>query len=118
MEIEHLLPCPFCGGEAYILESSYKPNSNTIYEYKAYCGQCNAESGAWSGAASEAANAWNTRCVDGHVVTFHWTKPGVIGPTAVWVVCDDWYMYGPYEKWQDVEKAIREEWKSERNLVG
>lgn len=56
-----LLPCPFCGGDAEILESSYKPNSNTIYEYKAYCIQCNAEIVACSGSKSEAAADWNRR---------------------------------------------------------
>jgi len=56
-----LLPCPFCGGDAYILESIYKSDSNTLYEYKAYCGQCNAECGSWERSRSEAAGDWNRR---------------------------------------------------------
>ncbi len=115
MSTEHLLPCPCCGsrpafdlgyGFVAIVCSNDSCPLDPCTEY------------ALDGCMKKITNAWNTRCVDGHVVTFHWEKPGVIGPTAVWVVIDDGYMYGPCERWQDVEKAIREDWKHERNLVG
>lgn len=51
-EIE-LLPCPFCGGEAYTW-------SNTVCEWRAECKQCGASSLSHT-SQYIAAGAWNCR---------------------------------------------------------
>ena len=81
---------------------------------------CYVEGGAewWHSDPDALVGMWNTRCVDGHVVTFHREKAGVIAPAEVWVVVTEGYMYGPWCRWQDVEKDIRQEWKHDRNMVG
>jgi len=108
-----LLPCPFCGGEAcWVL------NHHMLPEYQVTCIRCHADAGTWDDSVGMAIDRWNTRCVDGHVVTFHREKAGVIAPTEVWVVVAEGYMYGPHERWDDVEYAVRDEWKDDRHMVG
>lgn len=110
-----LLPCPFCGGEAGFIESDSYGACHlgcTVEECSGY---------SWPSDESELRDRidrWNTRCVDGHVVTFHREKASVIAPVAVWVVMAEGYMYGPWERWQNVEKDIRQEWKHDRHVVG
>lgn len=107
-----LLPCPFCGGEAHVMK-----HVHMVQEFAAYCGACETVHG-WHGTARDAVESWNTRCVDGHVVTFHCERASVIAPMKVWVVVAEGYMYGPWERWQNVEKDIRQEWKHDRHMVG
>jgi len=56
---------------------------------------------------------WNTRIVNGNRVTFY----RAISPTIVWFVAHKEYVYGPCDKWEDVEKLVREEWENDRHLV-
>lgn len=109
------LPCKFCG------ESASKLVHSELYRIN-HADWCWFSGKDFKQRASllepDEADQWNTRCVDGHVVTFHWEPPGVIGETCVWVVCAEGYMYGPCERWQDVETIIRNEWKADSCLVG
>jgi Lar family restriction alleviation protein len=113
-----LLPCPFCGGDAYTKEHAYMPTTlQTNREYQAYCGHCEA-SRDWIDEEHQAIKAWNTRNIAGHVVTFYWEQAGVIAPVDVWLVVHGCYMYGPCDKWQDVAKIVENEWEQDNNLVG
>lgn len=110
-----LLPCPFCGGVA---NECYQRDD--LGDWKIECQGCGAVS-CPDGMRYDrglAVEDWNTRIVNSHRVTFSWEPPGVIGETSVWVVCSDGYMYGPCDRWQDVEKIVREEWQHDRNMVG
>lgn len=114
--MNNLLPCPFCGGEG---ELCYERHD--IDDWQVSCKECGAVSCPVSMRFYETKGAiddWNTRIVNGHRVTFYWEKPGVISPTSVWLVSHKGYLYGPCDKWEDVEKLVRDEWENDRNLVG
>lgn len=51
-----LLPCPFCGGDCYVME-----HIHMLKEYAAYCGLCGTQHGQWMNSEPEAIKAWNTR---------------------------------------------------------
>lgn len=108
-----LLPCPFCGEEAKIIR-------NDSYGMCQVLCNCETEPSVIlpKDQLRKAIGLWNTRMVDGHRLTFHWERQGVIAPKPAWVVCHDGYMYGPCERWQDVETIIRNEWKADSCLVG
>ena len=111
-----LLPCPFCGSREIGIVHCEKDCCGAeprLVECGCGVDMC----GDWS-CDKDAIDSWNTRVVDGHVVTFFWERPGQIGPTETWVVCEEGYMYGPCKTWQEVETIIREEWMQDRNLVG
>ena len=113
-----LLPCPHCGcGGEVVCEQEHDHDGSTYTIRKIQCMECNACGNACS-IMEWTIDAWNTRCINGHRVTFKWDDPGVVGPNGTWVVVDSGYMSGPCEDWQLVEKLIREEWKHDRNLVG
>lgn len=70
MEVEELLPCPFCGGECEIVRIDVEPQGDPWYgsqmETFPKCKKCNAclfdqyfHDGFSS--AEDAAKAWNTR---------------------------------------------------------
>lgn len=65
MSDERLLPCPFCGGEAYINYETMV-DERTIYWAQVLCKQCHARScGSWrnsyTNAEKKEVKAWNTR---------------------------------------------------------
>ena len=65
MSEERLLPCPFCGGEAYINYETMV-DERTIYWAQVLCKQCHARScGSWrnsyTNAEKKEVKAWNTR---------------------------------------------------------
>jgi hypothetical protein len=109
---ESVLPCPFCASEPKLIIGT---DQVRIACSSRNCPGCAA---THYRLVDQAVNDWNTRYVDGHVVTFHWEKLGVIGESGVWVVCDSGYMYGPCRYWQDVESQIRLDWQAEHHLVG
>jgi len=109
-----LLPCPFCGNDdPRVAETPLRDN----YRFVVRCDMCGAQSAA-RGNPGVVGEDWNVRYVGGHRVLFRREKPGVLAPTGVWVVEHAGYLYGPCERWQDVERIVREEWQHERNLVG
>lgn len=116
-----LLPCPFCG--AVECERDYeKGNRSGVLWYK---NSPSSDMEKWDhvvcltcGAGCNSVEKWNTRCVDGHVVTFVYNPAGVVAPVATWIVFDSGYMYGPREDWRDVACAICEEWQHDSRLVG
>ena len=55
-----LKPCPFCGGEGYLVERNYSDDKADAGNAYVECRQCGAES-AWRLSASDAAHYWNTR---------------------------------------------------------
>lgn len=52
-----LKPCPFCGGEAYIVGAEIDGRAH----YIAKCGACYSTSGVMQMSRAEAAAAWNRR---------------------------------------------------------
>lgn len=113
-----LLPCPFCGDTIEMLNK----NNRGLYLYKS---APSSDMPTWQhvcclncGAGHSSVEKWNTRCVDGHVVTFVYESAGVVAPVATWVVFDGGYMYGPREDWRDVACAICDEWQHDSRLVG
>jgi len=57
----NLKPCPFCGGEAFIIEHKfYKLNS----AFGVRCNECGSESRQFFDSPNEAAEAWNRRVKD------------------------------------------------------
>lgn len=65
MSDERLLPCPFCGGEAYINYDTMV-DERRIYWAQVLCKRCHARScGSWSNSYTNAekkeVKAWNTR---------------------------------------------------------
>ncbi len=126
----HMLPCPFCGhppevvthngyGDKYSKDTEYGFGTPFTVRCRKDTSKCTAQPYGNAGISVECAiKNWNTRCVGGHVVTFHHEIAGVICPTDCWVVCAEGYMYGPCENWQDVERRVINEWKNDRNMVG
>ena len=55
-----LLPCPFCGGEAELLNDLRKPE---FYPFSVHCTECISWSNTYSTEA-EAIEAWNSRPVE------------------------------------------------------
>ena len=114
-ENEAMLPCPFCGGDAGFIATD---------SYGACHAGCNVENCfGYSQAFDEdelphCIDSWNTRCINGVPLTFYRERAGVISAKAAWVVVHGGYMYGPHERWEDVELSIRDEWQDDRNLVG
>lgn len=61
-----LLPCPFCGGEATIIEQSYAlPNGTPDINYYITCTirECQIRTLSWY-PKTAAINSWNRRCGD------------------------------------------------------
>ena len=104
-----LLPCPFCGCEPTVRTNSRQ------FPLSVECPGCNTLGPAGT---SDVVSQWNTRRIGGNLVTFQWERPGVISENGVWFIVSEGYMYGPCEKWQDVERIAREEWQCGRHIVG
>ncbi len=56
-DVTELLPCPFCGGEAYMEDAEIDGRAY----YIAKCGTCCSTSGVMQMSRSKAIEAWNTR---------------------------------------------------------
>lgn len=109
-----LLPCPFCGHDPTVHTDSKK------FPLNIECTGCYTIGPAVTrvGVVTDVVSQWNTRRIGGNTVLFQWEKPGVIAPTGVWFILDEGYMYGPCERWQDVERIAREEWQCGRHIAG
>ena len=59
-----LKPCPFCGGEAEIIEHEYVGAPNT---YGCICMKCNSQSYQFFEQPNKAIEAWNRRVNDGQI---------------------------------------------------
>ncbi len=64
MQNDKLLPCPFCGGEAFVdIHKFWDENAKdfTVQTYGVACHQCGAKSWQHSRTEEDAIKQWNTR---------------------------------------------------------
>lgn len=59
--MDKLAPCPFCGGEAYVVKHHYGMWDNKPKDFFVICLNCNAASSHYSNTEEKAIEAWNRR---------------------------------------------------------
>lgn len=63
-----LKPCPFCGGNAKLVDHTFWNDTTKSFSYKSYgvmCRHCGVQGFQFYETEEEAINAWNRRATDG-----------------------------------------------------
>lgn len=88
VEVEELLPCPFCGSDD-VGPITFKGCNGDVWDEFIACGGC--------GATAETVEAWNTRAECTCHIEVHDNLAETDGMGDVWLECDECHWQMPLE---------------------